>query len=142
MLNFLLFLKKIPANQQLIHNIYSNSNNLTDQQKKEKYILTHEEYATKLLKKWYYFTTDEMEALNALFNLGAPQIYQINIFTKLMHTYVSKTIIENVDIPTTKHINLLHNGNHYDFIVNFELPDALKYNRYNFDNKLIFLPNN
>jgi len=142
MLDFILFLKQIPANQQLIRNIYSNQNNLTKEQQEAKYILTHEEYATKLLETWYYFTTDELEVLIALFNLGAPQIYQINIFGELMNTYVSKTVKEKNEVPTIKHINLLHNGNHYDFIVNFELPDDLKHNKDGFYYKIIYLPNN
>ena len=128
MLKFILILKQIPANQETINFIYGNQDNLTEEQKKAQYILTHKEYADKLLKQGYYFTTDEMQVLITLFNLAVPNLYQINIFL-WNYTYDSKTINKFVEYPTNKHINLLHKGNHYDFIVNFELPIELKENR-------------
>jgi hypothetical protein len=131
MLSFISFLYKIEDNKNII-NIICNvgvKNSLD--------IKTLEKYKDKLLNHWYYLTTDEMLVLCALFNLATPLIYQINIFSFEHKTVDSKTQSRIIEFPTKKHINLLHYRNHYDFIVDFNLPYELKNDKFNLINPLI-----
>lgn len=152
MLEFLLYLNQIPDNKAFLRaSIYGNPYNLTEEQQKAKYILTHDEYAAKLLKPYYEFTIEELEVMCTLINLAAPNVYQLNVFIPnagFDTIYDSKTVRKLVEFPSNKHINILysHGGSdgsdgsdvsgvkhgHYDFIFNLELPEELKNNRDNF----------
>jgi hypothetical protein len=143
MLDFLIYLNKIPDNEPFLRaSIYGNPYNLTEEQQKAKYILTHDEYAGKLLIHNYEFTIEELEVMCTLINLAAPNVYQLNVFISnaLADTvYDSKTVRDLVEFPSNKHINILykHGGSgikhgHYDFIVDPELPEELKNYRENF----------
>jgi hypothetical protein len=148
MLNFLLFLDQISDNKAFLRSsIYGNSYNLTEDQIKAKYILTHDEYSRKLLKPSYEFTIEELEVMCTLFNQAAPNVYQINVFSKNIDfdtVYDAKSVQKNIEFPSNKHINILYGHGvdldnkptlkhgHYDFIVDLEIPDELKYERENF----------
>jgi hypothetical protein len=148
MLKFLLFLDQISDNKGFLRaSIYGNPYNLSNDQLKAKYILTHEEYSRKLIIPSYEFTIEELEVMCTLFNLAVPNVYQINVFSKNIDfdtVYDAKSNREIIEFPSNKHINILYGHGvdlynkpilkhgHYDFIVDLQMPDELKYDRENF----------